>query len=66
MAASWSNICAGHWPRLFVLVQIPISKEESVAGRVVEHVRLLEQELDVLKHLDHPNIVRYLVSHLHY
>lgn len=49
-----------------MLVQIPISKEESVAGRVVEHVRLLEQELDVLKHLDHPNIVRYLVSHLHY
>jgi len=37
-----------------------ISKNEAVAGRVVGHVRGLEAEVDVLKHLDHPNIVRYL------
>ena len=30
-------------------------------GRVVEHVKGLEAEVNVLKHLDHPNIVRYLV-----
>lgn len=38
-----------------------ISKDENVAGRVVEHVQSLEAEVNVLKHLDHPNIVRYLV-----
>ena len=37
-----------------------ITKNEAVAGRVVGHVRGLEAEVDVLKHLDHPNIVRYL------
>lgn len=32
-----------------------------MAGRVDEHVKGLEAEVNVLKHLDHPNIVRYLV-----
>ena len=32
-----------------------------MAGRVNEHVRSLEAEVSVLKQLDHPNIVRYLV-----
>ena len=41
--------------------QVLISKDENVAGRVVEHVQSLEAEVNVLKHLDHPNIVRYLV-----
>ena len=41
--------------------QVLISKDETVAGRVVEHVKGLEAEVNVLKHLDHPNIVRYLV-----
>ena len=41
-----------------------ISKEEAVAGRVAQHVRELEKEVDVLKQLQHPNIVRYLVSAL--
>ena len=41
-----------------------ISKDENVAGRVVEHVAGLEAEVNVLKHLDHPNIVRYLVRAL--
>lgn len=41
--------------------QVLVSKDESVAGRVVEHVKGLEAEVNVLKHLDHPNIVRYLV-----
>lgn len=40
-----------------------ISKEEAVAGRVAQHVRELEKEVDVLKQLQHPNIVRYLVSY---
>jgi hypothetical protein len=38
-----------------------ISRDENVAGRVAEHVKGLEAEVNVLKHLDHPNIVRYLV-----
>ncbi len=42
-------------------MQVMISKDENVAGRVVEHVQSLEAEVNVLKHLDHPNIVRYLV-----
>ena len=31
---------------------------------MVGHVRGLEAEVDVLKHLDHPNIVRYLARPL--
>ena len=38
-----------------------MSKDESVAGRVVEFFKGLEAEVNMLKHLDHPNIVRYLV-----
>ncbi len=33
-----------------------------MAGRVAVHVAGLEDELGLLKQLDHPNIVRYLVS----
>lgn len=43
------------------LLQVLISKEPTVAGRVAAHVAGLEDELDLLKQLDHPNIVRYLV-----
>lgn len=32
-----------------------------MAGRVKEHVEGLEAEVNVLRRLDHPNIVRYLV-----
>ncbi len=42
-------------------MQVLISRDENVAGRVDEHVKGLEAEVNVLKHLDHPNIVRYLV-----
>lgn len=44
------------------MVQVLISKEPTVAGRVAAHVAGLEDELGLLKQLDHPNIVRYLVS----
>ena len=47
-------------PKPNLNMQVLISKNEAVAGRVVGHVRGLEAEVDVLKHLDHPNIVRYL------
>ena len=46
-------------------MQVLISKDKHVAGRVREHVEGLEAEVNVLRRLDHPNIVRYLVSHLH-
>ena len=42
-----------------------ISKDKHVAGRVREHVEGLEAEVNVLRRLDHPNIVRYLVRRLH-
>ena len=42
-------------------IQVLISKEPTVAGRVAAHVAGLEDELGLLKQLDHPNIVRYLV-----
>jgi len=45
-------------------VQVLISKEPTVAGRVAVHVAGLEDELGLLKQLDHPNIVRYLVRAL--
>jgi hypothetical protein len=43
-------------------MQVTISKEEAVAGRVAQHVRELEKEVNVLKTLNHVNIVRYLVG----
>lgn len=42
-------------------MQVLISKEPTVAGRVAAHVAGLEDELGLLRQLDHPNIVRYLV-----
>jgi len=44
-----------------VQTQVLISKDKHVAGRVREHVEGLEAEVNVLRCLDHPNIVRYLV-----
>ena len=46
------------------VLQVLISKEPTVAGRVAAHVADLEDELALLKQLDHPNIVRYLVRSL--
>ena len=46
--------------------QVLISKDKHVAGRVREHVEGLEAEVNVLRRLDHPNIVRYLVSPAQY
>ena len=50
-SAYWKDEC----------LQVLISKDKHVAGRVKEHVEGLEAEVNVLRCLDHPNIVRYLV-----
>lgn len=47
---------------LSLVMQVNISNEEAVAGRVAQHVKELEKEVEVLKNLQHPNIVRYLVG----
>ncbi|DBA78684.1 hypothetical protein WJX77_001730 [Trebouxia sp. C0004] len=46
--------------QLMAVKQVLISKEPTVAGRVAVHVAGLEDEVGLLKQLDHPNIVRYL------
>ncbi len=45
-------------------MQVLISKDKHVAGRVKEHVETLEAEVTMLRDLNHPNIVRYLVRRL--
>ena len=60
------NQSLGHEPKVVpdtagAALQVLISKEPTVAGRVAAHVADLEDELGLLKQLDHPNIVRYLV-----
>lgn len=42
--------------------QVLLCKDNSLVGRVNEQVVSLEKEVAVLKQLNHPNIVRYLVS----
>lgn len=37
-----------------------MTKDETLKGRVAEHVRALEAEVAVLLQLNHRNIVRYL------
>ncbi|CAK0784650.1 hypothetical protein CVIRNUC_007854 [Coccomyxa viridis] len=46
--------------QLMAVKQVAISKDKHVAGRVREHLDGLEAEVNVLRRLDHPNIVRYL------
>jgi hypothetical protein len=43
-------------------LQVLLCKDNSLVGRVNEQVVSLEKEVAVLKQLDHPNIVRYLVG----
>jgi serine/threonine protein kinase len=45
---------------LVAVKQVPFAKDEALQGRVSEHIRALEAEVDVLKTLKHENIVRYL------
>lgn len=45
---------------LVAVKQVSFAKDEALQGRVAEHIRALEAEVDVLKNLKHENIVRYL------
>ena len=45
---------------LVAVKQVPFAKDEALAGRVAEHVRALQAEVEVLRTLSHDNIVRYL------
>lgn len=47
-----------------LFAQVLLCKDNSLVGRVNEQVVSLEKEVAVLKQLNHPNIVRYLVSTL--
>jgi hypothetical protein len=46
--------------RLVAVKQVSLAKDEALAGKVAEHIRALEAEVEVLKTLRHENIVRYL------
>lgn len=45
---------------LVAVKQVSFAKDEALQGRVAEHIRALEAEVQVLKTLQHENIVRYL------
>ena len=45
---------------LVAVKQVSFAKDEALQGRVAEHIRALEAEVDVLKQLKHENIVQYL------
>lgn len=45
---------------LVAVKQVSFAKDEALQGRVAEHIRALEAEVDVLRTLKHENIVRYL------
>ena len=51
-----------HAEALLIAAQIRLSSEQAAAVPVAEHVRKVEAEVDVLKQLNHSNIVRYLVN----
>lgn len=40
--------------------QVSFARDEALQGRVSEHIRALEAEVEVLRGLKHENIVRYL------
>lgn len=41
-------------------LQVALTKDEALKGRVAEHIKALEAEVAVLQQLNHRNIVRYL------
>jgi serine/threonine protein kinase len=45
---------------LVAVKQVSFAKDEALQGRVAEHIKALEAEVEVLKTLKHENIVRYL------
>jgi serine/threonine protein kinase len=45
---------------LVAVKQVSFAKDEALQGRVAEHIKALEAEVEVLKTLQHENIVRYL------
>lgn len=46
--------------QIMAVKQVALTKDESLKGRVTEHIRALEAEVAVLLQLNHINIVRYL------
>jgi hypothetical protein len=43
------------------VVQVRVPRAAAVKGRVAVHLSGLEADINVLRRLKHPNIVRYLV-----
>ncbi len=45
---------------IMAVKQVALTKDETLKGRVAEHIKALEAEVAVLRQLNHKNIVRYL------
>jgi predicted Zn-ribbon and HTH transcriptional regulator len=57
----WHEECFGKDAPAAAQVRVP--RAAAVKGKVAVHLSGLEADIDVLRRLKHPNIVRYLVRH---
>ena len=58
---AWHGVLS-HPIRHCATVQVALSREAALQGKVDHRVKEMEGEVAVLRRLSHPNIVRYYVS----